>query len=96
MDSVAQFADSLNVVLLWFCLVVIPVCLVVWLVRAVTSSDCQGTDAGEATFHRPSWFRDRLDEVANITVSRRPQTRKRHHRHRHHAEAGAGVNEQHR
>jgi hypothetical protein len=93
MDSVAQFVDSLNVVLLWFCLVAIPVCLVVWLVRAVIHAECQGTDAGDATPYRPSWLRSRLDQMANITVSRRPQTRKRHHRHRHHAETGAGVNQ---
>ncbi len=76
--------DFLRSALLWLCLVLAPVyfvALAAWVLDRLAN---ESSNPGDTTScHQPGSFYDRLDQMVNIAVSRRPQTRKR--RHHHHA-----------
>jgi hypothetical protein len=84
LTSGVLLVDWLRPVLLWLCLALSAVylfALALWVLNRLENGDSDAMDA--TSCHRPSSLHDRLDQMAMIAVSRRPQTRKR--RHRHHA-----------
>lgn len=82
MDRAALFVDLLEFVVFWFCVLALPVYLVVCIVRAFDRNRGDSS-VGEATSDPPAGIRGWLDQKADIVISRRPRVRK--HRHRHHA-----------
>ena len=85
MAGAALSVDSIRSALIWVCVLLAPVYLIALAAWAINRISGEASDVGEATScHRPSSLHDRLEQMANVAVSRRPQTRKRRHHHRHH------------
>ncbi len=87
MTNTTLLVDVLRSVLLWACVLLLPVylvALVVWLLNRLSSDD---SAPEQRSPHQPLGFHDRLDQMMNLSISQRPATRKprhRHHRHSHH------------